>query len=804
MSQTPQEILAELRKRELLSEEALAGVADLTDGKVILQRLVRDGHLSEFQAKAVWQGAAASLLIGGAYVIVDRLGSGGMGVVYKARHRMMNRIVAVKVLSAALSHNEAMKKRFFREVQAAARLNHPNIVTAYDAGEHAHRLFLVMEFVDGVDLSTLIDKRGPIGIDQAVNIVLQSAAALDYAHAQGVIHRDVKPANLLLRRDGVVKVLDMGLAVLIDAESQAEHSLTMSGRMMGTVEYMPPEQAENPKLADHRADIYALGCTLYRIVTGQLPYTGETAFSLALAHRDRPIPNIGDTLPGAAEALQHVFARMVAKQRDDRYPSMRHVIEALQQALPSAARTPLHLDSRTIGGSRSDPEGMTLPGAERTPPSFESTMPTMPAPASSARQRSSPSLPQLPELPGRRSKKKPWAAIVGVGMAIVIGMLVMVLISSMFKSSDATPDANATVAQITSPIKPEPAATPIVSESPASQLVADLTPAGGDPPGGETVVTAPPAPSAESPKLVKLDPPTEPTRIQPAEPAPTAPLTPTPPAAPAPPPHPELVIPDGAVVLTPASGLVDLMPFIDPRADAIDARWVITPRGLVAQAGPGGDNRRPRLVLPVRVLDDYELQAEFHQVFGHTTGLILPLAPSAAVHLVIDTAAANLRLELKDQDAVDQSIPADIKLDGPLSMFVQVSHEADKVSVNVALNDHAVLHWSGPPMGLRLEPNLMLTAPDAPGLTSMATDTSFEHVRFRVIHGTAAQLRAEPVDRTANKDGANDAPPPRPNDNGPPGEGPPNRPQRPGLGEREGRFDRPRLLERPGSRPNDR
>jgi len=276
----------------------------------------------------------------GNYVILARLGAGGMGTVYKAEHRRMKRVVAIKVLSKQVATSETFLQRFQREVEAVARLSHPNIVMAFDADESEAGHFLVMEYVDGQDLETTVRERGPLTVAGAVDCVIQAARALSYAHAQGIIHRDIKPANLLRDVRGVVKVADLGLARMNDSLGQATpetSGLTQAGTIMGTVDFMPPEQAMGLTNTDHRGDIYSLGCTLYYLLTGHAPYSGPTLMAILIQHRDGPIPNLCEVCKDAPAGLEQVFKRMVAKEPEQRYASMQEVIEALELLGFSAA-----------------------------------------------------------------------------------------------------------------------------------------------------------------------------------------------------------------------------------------------------------------------------------------------------------------------------------------------------------------------------------------------------------------------------------------------------------------------------------
>ncbi|MGE0759911.1 MAG: protein kinase, partial [Pirellulaceae bacterium] len=261
-----------------------------------------------------------------------------MGTVYKAHHAALDRIVAIKVMR--LVKEPRAVTRFRREIRAAARLVHPNIVHATDADEANGTHYLVMEFVEGTDLAAYVRERGPLSVETAIQFLLQAAQGLEHAHQRGVVHRDMKPSNLLLDRDGTVKVLDMGLARLDSADGEQDQ-LTGTGQVMGTVDFMAPEQAQNTKQADARVDIYSLGVTLWYLLTGRILYSGDSVLSKLLAHQRDPIPSLHEACPQASRELERVFTKMVAKSPDDRYCSMSTVIADLRSCLTALSPSPV-------------------------------------------------------------------------------------------------------------------------------------------------------------------------------------------------------------------------------------------------------------------------------------------------------------------------------------------------------------------------------------------------------------------------------------------------------------------------------
>ncbi|MCO6459681.1 MAG: serine/threonine protein kinase, partial [Pirellulaceae bacterium] len=264
----------------------------------------------------------------GDYVLLGRIGSGGMGRVFKAQHRRMDRLVALKVLPRAAMLDPSAVQRFHREVRAAARLFHPHIVAAFDAGEQSGIHYLVMEYVDGQSLAQVVEQYGPLPVDKAVDYIVQAGRGLEYAHSRGLIHRDIKPSNLMLDRDGVVKILDLGTARFGDGETS---DLTQSGEIMGTVDYMSPEQARSAAELDHRTDIYSLGCTLFYLLVGRPMYAGDTIQTL-LAHAQEPAPALRDFRPDVPTWLEAVYRRMVAKRPEQRYDNVSQLLAELDEA----------------------------------------------------------------------------------------------------------------------------------------------------------------------------------------------------------------------------------------------------------------------------------------------------------------------------------------------------------------------------------------------------------------------------------------------------------------------------------------
>ena len=329
------DLLAGLEESGILSTEEAARTAEAAassrDVASLEEWLRTHGLLTEYQMKAIANRRFSDLKIG-TYHLLDRVGAGGMGTVYKARHARMKRIVALKLMSRKLAEeDETFVKRFQREVETIGRLSHPNIVMAYDAGDDEAGPYLVMEFVDGRDLASIVEEDGPLSVATAVHYILQAARGLEYAHSQGIIHRDIKPANLLRDAAGVIKLTDLGVARLSNADNAATATgLTQTGGVLGSVHYMSVEQAVDSTRIDFRSDIYSLGATLYSLLTGQTPYEGNTLMAVLLKHRDAAVPSLSKARDDVPATLDAVFQRMMAKSPDDRYQTMAEVVRVLE------------------------------------------------------------------------------------------------------------------------------------------------------------------------------------------------------------------------------------------------------------------------------------------------------------------------------------------------------------------------------------------------------------------------------------------------------------------------------------------
>ncbi len=340
-----QSFLDLVRRSGLVDNEQLESVLDdagigtsETDSRIVAARLIDAGLLTEWQSGMLLDGRHRGFFLG-KYKLLGLLGSGGMSSVYLAEHSLMHRRVAIKVLPKNRVEDSSYLARFYREAQAAARLEHPNVVRAYDIDHDGKTHYLVMEYVDGLDLQETVQQRGPLDYVSAADYTAQAAEGLYYAHQSRIIHRDIKPANLLLDKNGTVKILDMGLARFSDDE---QNSLTVAHdeNVLGTADYLAPEQAINSHQVDHRADIYSLGCTLYYLLTGHPPFPEGTMAQRLMKHQMQEPEPIQRDRPDVPPELVAICKQMMSKDVNRRYQSAGDVTGALRDWVDRARGRP--------------------------------------------------------------------------------------------------------------------------------------------------------------------------------------------------------------------------------------------------------------------------------------------------------------------------------------------------------------------------------------------------------------------------------------------------------------------------------
>lgn len=328
--------------------------------------VVRRGWLTLFQMQMVLKGQGQDL-VKGPYTLLDCLGEGGMGQVYKARHLLMNRLVAVKIIRKERQGDERAVHRFRREIKAVSQLSHPNIILALDAAQMGDTLLLAMEYVQGMDLAQLIAKQGPLPVDQACDYIRQAALGLQHAHERGLVHRDIKPHNLLVtEQGGIVKVLDLGLSRLREGVAAIEPSrlLTKEGDIMGTPEYMSPQQALDAHKADIRSDIYSLGCTFYFLLAGRPPFRGKISTEIILKHLHEEPPALDALRSGVPPPVLAIVQRMMTKGVDERYQTPAEVANALAPFCASKPAVPAGTPAVFgLAGLKGAPTGIPSDGA---------------------------------------------------------------------------------------------------------------------------------------------------------------------------------------------------------------------------------------------------------------------------------------------------------------------------------------------------------------------------------------------------------------------------------------------------------
>lgn len=358
-----------LNKSQLTRAEQLDIMMEISLGdpfELVLERLVANFKLTAFQVKEIRAGRAEQLFLG-PHVLIDEIGSGGFGKVYKAYHHLMNRIVALKVINPQFASDADIRELFLREVVANTRLQHRNLALAYNASDEGGTLYYVMEYVDGSDIETWITRHGPLPIMQVVELLIQAADAFDYLHQRGMVHRDIKPANLLLVGANLktgefpvedpsqvrLKIIDFGLARLYPRGTPDSHTIRQEAELVGTPRFMAPEQATDFHNVDIRSDLYSLGCTFYRALTGRYPFDADSTMKIIRQHLQDDACPIQHARAEIPLPLARIIHTLMAKKPEDRYQTPSELSFALQDFLaqllpivppskPSVFRMPAH------------------------------------------------------------------------------------------------------------------------------------------------------------------------------------------------------------------------------------------------------------------------------------------------------------------------------------------------------------------------------------------------------------------------------------------------------------------------------
>ncbi len=309
---------------------------DLDDPSALARQLIKEGTLTPFQGRRLLKKKS---LVFGRYILLDHIGEGARGRVFKARHSLMDRVVALKAVLSDPASDKRAVARFFREMKIVSLLDHPNVVRAIDADEHQGRPYIIMEYLKGQDLEQVYARRGPLPPHEVIGYMVQVCRGLAHAHEKGVIHRDIKPTNLFLLDTGVVKVLDLGLGALVDkALLSGDGFDTGEGVVVGTTDFMSPEQIRDQPI-DVRTDLFSLGCTMYRLLAGTYAFPGLTREDrLVKRIREEHVP-IRDVRPDVPSVLARIVDRLLALRPEDRFGSAVATAEALEALIPSAGRS---------------------------------------------------------------------------------------------------------------------------------------------------------------------------------------------------------------------------------------------------------------------------------------------------------------------------------------------------------------------------------------------------------------------------------------------------------------------------------
>ncbi len=402
-------------------------------------------------------------VLAGKYRIDERLSEGGMGTVYRGTHVLMDKTVAVKVLRASLAADEKIVARFSREARAASKILHPHALSVTDFGEDEKgTVFLVMEFLSGQTLKELIRREGPMPLPRVVEIMRQVGGALDEAHGQGVVHRDLKSDNIMmLGTPGAdyAKVLDFGIAKIKEPDGEYDPALTSPDLVIGTPQYMSPEQCSQSPDIDSRSDIYSLGVILYEMFVGHVPFTGESPTAIMLKHLQHPAPSVLDERPDLPPAVANVIQKALQKRPDSRYRSIGELVEDLTIAAGIEPATPSYPEMKPVVPAGPPPVAFEEDD-EETLVRRRQTTPMVPPP-----------LPPAEELPPA-SSFNPWKVLVpaALGLVVVFGVIYAFTRNSP-SPTQATPTG--------SPLVADPNSQPVEAASPATGQGESGIPAGG-------------------------------------------------------------------------------------------------------------------------------------------------------------------------------------------------------------------------------------------------------------------------------------------------------------------------------------
>jgi serine/threonine protein kinase len=445
---SPVELLAWLGQNQFLTPAQIDALrAPLPDLAALVKDLVRREWLTPFQANQIAQGKHEELLLDD-YQIRERIGDGAMGHVYKAWSLRLQRVVAIKTIHQDRINSTTAMERFRREVQAAAQLAHPNICLVRDAGEENQRPYLVMDYIEGFNLSSRVKQRGPMPIPEAAEYIRQAALGLQHAFERGIVHRDIKPANLMVTKgkinaEPVLKILDFGLA-RYESEAESTSRLTQVGNLLGTVDYVAPEQAQNARGADIRADIYSLGCTLFYLLTAKPPFEGDSVLEKIGPRLTGEAPWVRTQNANVPPGLEEIVRTMMARLPDDRYQTP---IEVAQALAPYAAEMTLPTSS--------------APGVVMAMPVSASAVQSDVPMAAPIVAQSVPSEPTVKSNSAAQSERKAlsqskmplgWFALAGLGIVLMAGLCMAGCFSFLTGGKQAkTPTLLITAAKLSAP-----------------------------------------------------------------------------------------------------------------------------------------------------------------------------------------------------------------------------------------------------------------------------------------------------------------------------------------------------------------